>query len=406
MRFRTRQLGRRRGAIAVLVALAIPVLLILSAFAMNVAYMQMVREQLRVTCDASAKAALVNYGTYGSQSTAISYAQTVANLNKVAGSSLSISTSDVVFGNATQPSAGAYYAFTAGGTPVNAVQITGTVNPSLFMTAFLPISKFQTTQMSTATRVAHDICLVLDRSASMAFDLSSNEYEYPTYLATPAAPTPVASSGSNALALYFTPPSSYASTPSRWYELNAAVTSFISTLTSRNLDVHVALVTYAETYSLGSYSATEASLDQQLTASYSTLIPTGLNNYGYNANSGAGNPLLGGTNISAGLALAQAELTSSRARTTADRTIILITDGNATSGSTNISTITQTYRTSYDVVTQVITVGAEASSGSVQTAMQQAASSGNGTLYNAPTSAQLQSAFQAIADSLPAVLIK
>ncbi|HEY5312358.1 MAG TPA: pilus assembly protein TadG-related protein, partial [Pirellulales bacterium] len=372
MHIRTRQLRPRRGAIAVLVALAIPVLLILSAFAMNVAYMQMVREQLRVTCDASAKAALVNYGTYNSQSTAISNAQTVANLNLVAGSPLAISTGDVVFGNATQGGSGVY-AFTAGGTPVNAVQLTGTVKPSLFMTAFLPITKFQTTQVSTATRVAHDICLVLDRSASMAFDLSSNEYEYPTYLATPAAPTPVASSGSNALALYFTPPSSYSSTPSRWYELNAAVTSFISTLTSRNLDVHVALVTYAETYSLGTYSATEASTDQTLTASYSSLVPTALNNYGYNANSGAGSPLLGGTNISAGMALAQAELTSSRARTIADRTIILITDGNATSGSTNISAITQTYCQSYQIVTQVITVGAEASSGSVQTAMQQAA---------------------------------
>ena len=161
---------QRRGAIAVLVALAIPMLLILSAFAINVAYMQMVREQLRVTCDASAKAALVKYGATASQSTAISFAQTVANMNLVAGSALPISTSNVTFGNATQGTGGVY-AFTAGGTPTNSVQVTGTVNPPLFITTFLPISKFTTTQVSTATRVAYNICLVLDRSASMAFDL-------------------------------------------------------------------------------------------------------------------------------------------------------------------------------------------------------------------------------------------
>ncbi len=56
------QTAWQRGAIAVLVALSIPMLLILATFAANVAYMQMVREQLRVTCDAAAKAALVKYG--------------------------------------------------------------------------------------------------------------------------------------------------------------------------------------------------------------------------------------------------------------------------------------------------------------------------------------------------------
>ena len=60
-------------------------MLILSAFAINVAYMQMVREQLRVTCDSAAKAAPVKYGATKSQSTAITFAQSVANMNLVAG---------------------------------------------------------------------------------------------------------------------------------------------------------------------------------------------------------------------------------------------------------------------------------------------------------------------------------
>jgi Ca-activated chloride channel homolog len=376
--------NRRSGAIAVLVALSIPFLLILTAFAANVAYMQMVREQLRVASDSSAKAALVHYGTTNSQSSAITFAQTVANQNTVAGSALSLSSSNFVFGNATQGSGGVY-AFTAGGTPTNSVQLTVSVNPSLFMTSFLPISKFNTTQTSLVTRVAYDICLVLDRSASMAFDLTANEFEYPSDV----------SAGKTALQCYFTAPSA---TASRWSSLTAAVNSFISTLQSRNLDVHLALVTYAETYTFGTYSATEATLDQTLTSTFSS-ITTDMNNYGQN-------PLLGDTNISAGLSLAQGELTSSRARAVANRAIILLTDGVATTGNTNIASITAADLSGSQIVTHTITFGAEASSGSAQTAMQTAAADGNGLYFNAPTSSQLQTAFQTIADSLPAVLIK
>ena len=57
-------------------------------------------------------------------------------------------------------------------------------------------------------------------------------------------------------------------------------------------------------------------------------------------------------------------------------------------------------------MTHTITFGAEASSGSAQVLMQTAAQDGNGLYFNAPTRGQLQTAFQTIADSLPAVLIK
>ncbi|MGH7136762.1 MAG: pilus assembly protein TadG-related protein, partial [Pirellulales bacterium] len=269
MQYRTKNVGRhrhpRRGAITVLVAVTIAVLLILSAFAVNVAYMQLVREQLRISCDSAAKAALVNYGATQSQTSATAFAQTVSNNNLVAGKQLNLPASGVDFGNATQGSGGAY-SFTSGGTPMNAVQVTASVNPPLFLRTFLPISSFNTSQVSLSTRVSHDICLVLDRSASMAFDLSGNEFSYP----------PDVSVGKNPLQIYFSPPSA---TGSRWQALTVAVNDFVSTLQARNLDVHVALVTYAETYSFGTYSCTEASLDVDLTSNYSQ-INTGMNAWG------------------------------------------------------------------------------------------------------------------------------
>jgi Ca-activated chloride channel homolog len=376
--------GSRRGAITALVAVTIPIMVLLASFAINVSYMQLVRQQLRVTSDSAAKAALINYGATQSQPTACAFGQTVANNNLVAGKTVTIPSSSFAFGNATTNGSGTYV-FTQNATPINSVQVTATATAPYFLGAFLPSTSFTNSQTSLTTRISHDIVLVLDRSASMAFDLSNAEFSYP----------PDVSAGKNALQIYFTPPST---TLSRWAALTTAVNSFVSTLQARNLDVHVGLVTYAETYTFGTYSATEASLDVTLGTSL-TQVVSAMNTWGQS-------PLLGDTNIQAGLILAQGELTSSRARTTADRTIILLTDGVPTSGSTDIASITSADRTNSQIVTHVITFGGEASTGSVQAAMQAAATSGYGMFFNAPTAAQLTTAFTTIADSLPAVLIK
>lgn len=374
----------RRGAIAVLVVVMIVMLLILAAFATNVAYMQLVREQLRVACDSASKAALVNFGATQNESTAIAFAQSVSNQNLVAGQAPQIAGSNFVFGNAAADSSGVYN-FTPGLKPLNAAQVTANVTRPLFLQTFLPVGDFSASQVSLTTRISHDICLVLDRSASMAFDLSSSEFSYPADV----------SAGKNPLQVYFSPPSA---TGSRWQALTAAVNSFIATLQARNLDVHVALVTYAESFSFGTYSATDASLDVPLTSTFPQIV-AGMNAWGQQ-------PLLGNTNIEAGLSMAVTELTGPRARTTADRTIILLTDGVATTGNTDIASLTLNDRLNSQIVTQVITFGGEASAGSYQTTMMNAAKNGNGQFFNAPTAAQLQQAFQTIADSLPAVLIK
>ncbi len=379
-----RSRASRRGAITVLVAVTIGVLLILTAFAVNVAYMQLVREQLRVACDSASKAALVNLGATQNQATATALAQSVSNYNLVGGSAPQIPASGIVFGNATADSNGVY-SFTAGANPLNAAQVKASVTRPLFMGTFLSGGNFTASQVSLTTRISHDICLVLDRSASMAFDLSSNEYQYPADV----------SAGKNPLQMYFTAPSP---TASRWAALTSAVNSFITTLQARNLDVHVSLVTFAEVWSFGAYSSTDASLDVPLTSTFS-LIPTSMNAWGQQ-------PLIGNTNIELGLAQAVTELTGPRARTTADRTIILFTDGVPTTGNSDIASLTLADRQNSKIVTHVITFGGEAASGSYQTTMTNAAANGNGMYFNAPTAAQLTQAFQIIADSLPAVLIK
>ena len=51
-----RQHGHRRGAVLVLMALLLPIVLMLSAFAMNVANMELNRTELQVSTDAAARA--------------------------------------------------------------------------------------------------------------------------------------------------------------------------------------------------------------------------------------------------------------------------------------------------------------------------------------------------------------
>ena len=380
-----RRFRDRRGAIAALFGISLPVMLILACFALNIAYIEQVRQEMRIACDSAAKAALVNFGATQSKTSAIAFGQSVSNLNLVGGQALTLASSNFTFGNATKNSGGTYV-FTANLTPLNSVQVIGTANRSYYLSPFLPASAFAVSETSLTTRISHDICLVLDRSASMSFDLSGNEFSYPN----------VAPYNTQVLIQnYFTAPSS---TLSRWAALTTAVNDFNSVLQARNLDVHLSLVTYSETFSLGTFSAVEATLDVPLSATYS-LTPTAMNVYG-------AAPLLGDTNISAGLAMAQSELTGSLARATADRTIILMTDGVPTTGNTNIPPITLGYAQNSQIVTHVITFGGEAASGSYATAMQQTATNGNGMYFNAPTASQLSTAFTTIADSLPAVLIK
>ena len=378
-----RQRTNRKGAMMPVVAFMLPIIMIFVGYSINIAFIELAQTELRLSCDSAAKAALVNFGATQQQSTAITFGKSIASTNTVCGQTLTIPTANFKFGNAAKQSNGSY-TFTLGGSPMNSVQVTGTSTLALPFGAMIPTGNYTCSEVSFATRISHDVVLVLDRSASMSFDLSGSQFVYP---ADRTMYSPLQS--------YFTSPSP---TASRWAALDSAVDSFITVLQARNLDVRLGLVTYAETYALGSYSATEASLDVTMTSNYGS-VQTSMQTW-------ANTPLLGDTNIAAGLALAQAEVTGSRSRLTADRTIILLTDGVATAGNTNIPALTTTYRTGSKIVTHVITFGGEAATGTVQTSMMSAAQNGNGMFFNAATSAQLTTAFQKIADSLPAVLVK
>jgi Mg-chelatase subunit ChlD len=174
------------------------------------------------------------------------------------------------------------------------------------------------------------------------------------------------------------------------------VTAFTNVLTTRQLDAQVALTTFAEDYSFGTFTSDESSTDVPLTKTYSQITAK-MTEWNTKV-------LVGDTNIEAGLAEGRSALTGTGTRVTAQRTIILLTDGVPTSGSTNLATIAANYRAE-GIVTHVITFGGQAASGTNQTRMQNTAASGYGQYYHAPDSATLTSVFRQIAEGLPAVYV-
>lgn len=372
---------QRQGGIVVLVAILMTVLVTLSVFAINLVYMEITRTELRIACDAAAKAAIVRLGSTQSQSNARNFARTIAQQNRVAGGQLTLTNAQIQFGNATRNASGTY-TFTANQTPLNSARVTGSKNVGMIFGGFLSTTSFTPQQQSIVMRVNHDIALVLDRSGSMAFDTTNAEFAYPADR----------NFGTN-FQNYFTSPSL---TNSRWKYLSDAVTAFNTVLTTRQLDAQVALTTFAEDYTFGSFSSVEASTDVPLTKTYSQ-ISNKMTEWNTKV-------LVGDTNIEAGLAQGRAALIGTGARVTAQRTIILLTDGVPTSGSTNLATIAANYRAE-GIVTHVITFGGQSASGANQTRMQNTAASGYGKYYHAPDSATLTSVFRQIAEGLPAVYV-
>ncbi len=126
----------------VLVAVALVILFAAAAFSVDLAYMFLVREQLHAATDAAAKAAVVVLAQGGGTLTASNTAVTYAGQNVVGGSGLTISNGNVALGKVLY--ANGTWAFSAGGTPIIAAQVTGSVSVPSFFAPVLGHSTFTT----------------------------------------------------------------------------------------------------------------------------------------------------------------------------------------------------------------------------------------------------------------------
>jgi len=325
------------------VALVIIVLFIAAAFAIDIASMHVVRSELRTATDGAAKAAVEALGREQSTDAAIEAALRVAEANTVAGAGLQLDPSKIIFGASGQGADGSFF-FNEGGTPLNAVRVTGErtdISPSgavgLFFGPLLGVSEFQPVQHATATRLDRDIALVLDVSGSMSLN-------------------------------------------GRFEGLQNALDVFLSELDQTSQREHLSLVVYS----------TEERKVQELTPDLQSIRDAF-------AEEGPGGFTAIGLGLEAGL---DSIINDAAARPFALKSVIVMTDGNQNTGISPDIVVQDAEAAG--VVVHTITF----SEGANQGLMQNVAEIGRGIHLHANNDEELLEAFQTIARQLQVLLIE
>ena len=157
----------------ILIAVILPLLLIAVYYAVDTAYMQLVRTQLRAAADSAARAGTETLLRTRQEKLAVEAAVRFAQSNHVTGEPLGLAPEDVALGRAfSQPNGP--WAFVAGERPFNATRVRARrtqESPSggirlLFWTVS-GVEFFQPVQIATAAQVDQDIAIVLEASGSM-----------------------------------------------------------------------------------------------------------------------------------------------------------------------------------------------------------------------------------------------
>ena len=332
----------------ILIGLCLPVVIAFGVFAINVAWMQLTRTELRTATDASVKASSRVLSLSQNPAIARQWGIDAAARNTVAGSPLIVRPNEIVFGSSSVNGAGGYDFTPQADTSrlLTSVQVLGSRDvgsasgpvPLLFNGMFDRTS-FEPQKVAVATQIDRDVALVLDRSGSMN-----------------------ARSGPG----------------TRWSALLSAVDGFLDELSRTPQDEKVAICTYS----------TSSRLDQNLSLNYAALDRT------------VRRVRVGGwTAIGMGMESGmQALNNTSFARSLAAKTIVVMTDGNHNRGVDPETIATRAANQGITVHTITFSGGAN------QSHMQRVARNGGGRHWHADDVGSLVTVFREVANNLPTLL--
>ncbi len=314
---KVRAQSARIGSASVLIVVMMFVFVVTAAITVDYAYMQLVRTELRAVTDAAAKAGAEALSRTQNVDTARAEAVRYAAANTVGGQSFRLSTNDVTIGRVSSSGSGRW-SFQANGTPPNAVRVNartgGTASQAavpLYFSRVLGTNGFTPSCQSTAGQQEVEVCLCLDRSGSMNFDMTGVDYSFPTGNPNLSAFTAWGNDWRNMLS----PPHP---TQSRWASLTRAVNVFLDEAGRNNPQPRTALVTWGSDYTMpiAPYTAYPASqTDQQLPSSATCNWATDSVNITRLIADRGTRPIMGGTNLSAGLDRAVSVLTGNNSNT-------------------------------------------------------------------------------------------
>lgn len=360
----------RRGAMLVFIAVCLPLLIIMAAFAIDVAWMQLTRTELRTATDSAARAGAKELSLKQNTAAARAKAKQAAARNSVAGDSLQLADTDVQIGKSVQVGTGRF-SFTDGDPKPNSVRVWGKRTADsksgpvdLMFSKVLGVDQFEPVEKAASTQLDRDICLVVDRSGSMMWTLTSDNYPRGTKACDPPHPT-----------------------LSRWGALATSVNAFLDELTNTVQDEHVALVSFSSNITDCGNRYKISQIDSDLVSDYS-VIRSKMSNL-------SSKPVKGSTAISYGLDDGIKVLTGTKIRPFAVKTIILLTDGVHNLGKEPIESAK--VAVTKDITIHTITFSDEADIAR----MEAVAAATHGKHFHATTQAELIAAFREIAATLP-----
>jgi Ca-activated chloride channel family protein len=365
----------RRGAMMVLIAVCLPLCVIMAAFAVNVAWMQLVRTELRTSTDAAARAGAKQLSLSQSTAEARTSAKDAAKRNLVAGEPLLLVDSDIEFGLGSQPNDISRFSFTPGGKKLNAVRVTGkrtkgsaTGSVDMMLANVFSIKQFEPIETATSTQLDRDICLVVDRSGSMMWTLATGSN------LPPGAPD-------------CGPPDP---TRSRWGALNIAMEAFLQELDKTAQDERVGMASYSSDTKECGFTYKISQIDSDLVSNYDNIRKV--------MKDLSSRPVKGRTAISAGIDEGITVLTGKKARPFAVKTMVLMTDGIHNLGPEPVLSAQNAAKKG--IVIHTITFSGDADI----KRMQDVAAATGGRHFHAPTAADLAKIFKEIAATLPVLL--
>lgn len=335
--FRRRR-HKRSGNIVVLTAFLLILLLAAVAFSVDVAYMQLVRGELRMTTDLAARAGTECILRTRDERLARTAALNIARTNRVAGAPLQLADSDVIFGRVLENDNGPFD-FQIGVKPFNACQVNGARSAQslsgpvkLFFGPVFGVKFFEPKFTSIVTRPVgkRDIAVVVDRSLSMNDPDSSG---------------------------------------TKWNGLLSAFDVLLGKLDQTADREQVGLVTYSD------FATIDAPLNTDLSKVRSALrrqVPFGL------------------TNITAGIQVGLKVLDEARENEKVEKVMILMTDGRQTVGADPMSTVNDLRKAK--VRLYVITFGFDAD----QEGMQRIAERTKSRYFHASNGKKLAEFFEEI----------
>jgi Ca-activated chloride channel family protein len=362
--------SQRRGAMIVFISALIVVLLAMTLFTVDVAYMQLTRSELRAATDAASKAGAEALRRTRNENKARQAAIDMAAGNVVGGNPLLLRSQDVELGRSTLQTDGSWE-FQPNEKPYTSVRVTGLLGGdsrnapvNLFFADVFGSGTFEPTRSATAASTETEICLVLDRSHSMCYDLSGIEGKYP-------------SSGRGLAALL--PPDPKLS---RWAALRRAMKVFFEVVRRQEPMPRISLVTWSS----------DVTREVPLSLNWGLLQKA--------LDFRSANPMPGRTNLAAGLDEGVKVLTGPDVNPLAAKVIVLMTDGQWNQGRHPVAAAEDARDAGITVHAVTLLPAAR------QPEMDEIAEITGGRRYHADSEQELIRIFEEIACMLPVVLVE